>query len=282
MFGITGATGQLGGLVIKALMDKGVKPSEIVALVRCPEKAASCIPQGVWTRKFDYSSPSSDLYTALTGITRLLVISGSDIANRLAQHINIIEAAKQSKIELVAYTSVLHADSSPLLLAYDHKITEKALISSGLNYVLLRHGWYIENLFGHAHAPAVLAAAGDAKFNPVSRVDLAEADALALLKGEKNKILELAGDDSISYADIAKALSELSSKHMEYISKDPAEITKILVEMAHLPEGVAKALVDADLCMKKGALSDDSKALSSLIGHPTISVKQAFSSLFKQ
>ena len=281
MYGITGATGQLGVFVVKALIAKSVPPTEIVALVRSPDKATSSLPKGVCIRKFDYSSTPAELAQALVGVKKLLLISSSEIGKRATQHANVIEAAKLAKLEFVAYTSALHADTSVLQLAAEHKATEQLLMSSGLPYALLRHGWYTENLFGQAHAPVVMSCAGEGRFNPATRADFAEADAVVLIKAEKNKIYEMAGDESIGYTDLANIITELSGKKVAYVNKPEAEFAKILVEMVKMPELFAKILADSETCIGKGALADESKTLSKLIGHPTTSVKQAFSPLFK-
>jgi NAD(P)H dehydrogenase (quinone) len=175
--GVTGATGQLGRLVVEKLKVK-VAAESIVALVRSPEKAADL---GVETRVFDYTQPDN-LIASLKGIDKLLLISGNEIGQRLTQHKAVIEAAKQAGIKQLVYTSILHADTSSLSLAGEHIATEVALKASGLVYTILRNGWYTENYTGSAKgavgAGAFIGCAGDGKIASAARVDYAEAAAV--------------------------------------------------------------------------------------------------------
>ncbi|MBL7735440.1 MAG: NAD(P)H-binding protein, partial [Chitinophagaceae bacterium] len=138
--GVTGATGQLGRQVI-AHLKKAIPADQIVALVRDPKKAKDF---GVEIRAFDYTNPEQ-VAGALKGLSKILLISSSEIGKRFAQHKNVIDGAKKAAIPFVAYTSILRADVSALGLAPEHKLTEDYLKASGLTYVLLRNGWYIEN-----------------------------------------------------------------------------------------------------------------------------------------
>ena len=140
MIGITGATGQLGRLVVNRLKSQ-VPASEIVALARTPAKAEDL---GVAVRLADYSKPET-LDRALAGIGTLLLISSSEVGKRVAQHHNVIEAAKRAGVKWIVYTSLLHADRSPLSLVDEHLATEAALKASGIPATILRNGWYTEN-----------------------------------------------------------------------------------------------------------------------------------------
>lgn len=137
---ITGTTGQLGRLVVDRLKAK-VPSSDIIGLVRSPEKAGDL---GIATRAFDYSKPDT-LAAALSGVDTLLLISSSEVGQRATQHRNVIHAAKTAGVKRIVYTSLLHADVSPLNLADEHRITEADLKASGLSHTILRNGWYTEN-----------------------------------------------------------------------------------------------------------------------------------------
>ncbi|MGC1505627.1 MAG: NAD(P)H-binding protein [Sulfitobacter sp.] len=198
---VTGSTGQLGRLVIGELL-KQVPASSIVAGVRSPdhEVARQFSARGVEIRVADYARPDT-LSSAFEGIGRLLMISSTAGDDRVAQHQNVINAAKAANVGLLAYTSLLHADTSTSGLAEDHKNTEAALRASGLPFVLLRHGWYTEN--HTASVPpalqygAVIGSAGQGRFSSATRADYAEADAVVLTtEGQAGRIYELAGDES--------------------------------------------------------------------------------------
>lgn len=215
MIAITGATGQLGQHVIENLL-KTVPASQIVAIVRNPAKAATLSLQGITVRRADYTDEAA-FTTALQGIDKLLLISSSEVGQRTPQHRNVINAAKSARVKFIAYTSLLHADTSPLGLADEHVATEKMLAESGLDYALLRNGWYSENYL--ASAPAALehgvfiGAAGDGKIAAATRADYAAAAARVISEeGHAGKIYELAGDEGWTLSQLAAELAQHSGK----------------------------------------------------------------------
>jgi NAD(P)H dehydrogenase (quinone) len=266
--GVTGATGQLGRLVVEKLKEK-VSADSIVALVRSPEKAADL---GVEARAFDYSQPES-LAVSLVGIDKLLLISGNELGQRLPQHKAVIAAAKKADVKQLVYTSILHADTSSLGLAGEHLATEVALKASGLVYTILRNGWYTENYTGSAKgaiaAGAFIGCAGDGKIASAARVDYAEAAAVVLTGvGHENKIYELAGDVAYTLTELAAEISRQTGKTIPYNNLTEAQYVDILKSFG-LPEGIAQMLADSDTGASKGGLFDDTKQLSVLIGRPT-------------
>src|SRR3954453_1553475 len=137
---ITGATGQLGRLGIRQ-MKENAPGAQFVALVRPTAKASDL---GVTARQADYGKPRT-LDTALTGVDTLLLISSNEVGRRGTQHRNVIEAARKAGVSRILYTSLLHADTSPMSLAGEHLQTEAAILGSGIPYTILRNGWYTEN-----------------------------------------------------------------------------------------------------------------------------------------
>lgn len=269
--GVTGATGQLGRLVVESLKSK-VSAETIVALVRNPEKAADL---GIEARAFDYTQ-AENLVASLKGIDKLLLISGNEIGQRLPQHLAVIDAAKQAGVKQLFYTSLLHADSSPLGLATEHLATEVAIKESGLTYTILRNGWYTENYTGSAKgavgAGAFIGNAGDGKIASAARVDYAEAAAVVLAgEGHEGKTYELAGDEAYTLTELAAEISKQSGKTILYNNLTEAEYAGILRSFG-LPDGLAEMLANSDTGASKGGLFDDSKVLSELIGHPTTSL----------
>ncbi len=269
--GVTGATGQLGRLVVESLKSK-VSAETIVALVRNPEKAADL---GIEARAFDYTQ-AENLVASLRGIDKLLLISGNEIGQRLPQHLAVIDAAKQAGVKQLFYTSILHADSSPLGLATEHLATEVAIKESGLTYTILRNGWYTENYTGSAKgavgAGAFIGNAGDGKIASAARVDYAEAAAVVLAgEGHEGKTYELAGDEAYTLTELAAEISKQSGKTIPYNNLTEAEYAGILKSFG-LPDGLAEMLANSDTGASKGGLFDDSKVLSELIGRPTTSL----------
>ncbi|CAM3346751.1 NAD(P)-dependent oxidoreductase [Bordetella sputigena] len=265
---ITGATGQLGRLVVRQLL-RTVPAADVLALVRTPAKAADL---GVAARPADYTRPET-LPPALAGVDTLLLISGNEVGQRIAQHRNVVEAAQRAGVGRIVYTSLLHADTSPLSLAPEHLETENAIKASGLAYTLLRNGWYIENHTGAippALSTGVLAgASGEGRFSAAARADYALAAATVLTgDGHEGKTYELAGDESYTRAQFAAEVARQAGKPVVYQNLSQAEYAKAL-EGAGLPPPIAQAVASWDALAANGALFDDSGVLSRLIGRPT-------------
>ena len=274
MIAITGATGQLGQHVIESLL-KTVPASQIVAIVRNPAKATALSQQGITVRQADYSDEAA-FTTALQGIDKLLLISSSEVGQRAPQHRNVINAAKAAHVKFIAYTSLLHADTSPLGLADEHVATEKMLAESGIAYALLRNGWYTENYL--ASAPAALehgvfiGAADEGKIASATRADYAAAAARVISEdGHAGKTYELAGDAGWTLSQLAAELAKQSGKKVVYQNLSEADFAAALKGVG-LPAGLADMLADSDTGASKGGLFDDSHTLSKLIGRPTTSL----------
>lgn len=271
--GITGATGQLGRLVVEKLKQK-VGPENLVALVRTISKA---IDLDIESREFDYSNVST-LAKSLIGIDHLLFISGSEIGQRKQQHQNVIDAAKESGVKWIVYTSLLHADTSSLSLAEEHLATEHALKESGIGYTILRNGWYTENYLGSiAGAIAsgtLIGSAGKGKISSAARMDYAEAAAVVLSsQGHLGKVYELAGDSYYTLADLAAEVSLHVGKELVYNDLTEQQYANALKNIG-LPDGLAEAVAGFDIGASKNDLFDDSKQLSALIGHPTTTLNE--------
>ncbi|MFJ4142985.1 SDR family oxidoreductase [Pseudomonas sp. NPDC089734] len=275
MIVVTGATGQLGRLVIEQLL-KRTAASQIIAAVRSPEKASDLAALGIQVRQADYSQPST-LDSAFAGADKVLLISSSELGQRTSQHRAVIEAARRAQVKLLAYTSVLHADTSVLGLAQEHRETEALLRESGVPSVILRNGWYHENYTAGIPAAlglgSVYGCAGDGRISSASRNDYAEAAAVVLTSSEQQagRVYELAGDESYTLADFAAQLSKQSGKTLPYVNLPEADYQGAL-EHAGLPQPIAALLADSDTGASKGALYDDSRQLSALIGRATTPV----------
>ncbi|MBB3118323.1 SDR family oxidoreductase [Pseudoduganella violacea] len=277
MIVITGASGQLGQLVISSLL-KTLPASGIAAVVRDPAKAGALSAQGVQLRQADYNDPAS-LDAAFQGADKILLISSSEVGQRLPQHRNAVEAAKRAQPKLLAYTSVLHADTSPLGLAGEHKATEELIRASGLNYTILRNGWYFENYHnsivgGPAHG-VVLGSAGEGRIAAAARADYADA-AVAVLTAEEppQAIYELGGDHPFTMAELAAEIARQSGQPVAYQNLPQAEYKAALLGWG-LPEGLASLIADSDIGASQGGLDDRSRSLSQLIGRPTQTLSDA-------
>lgn len=278
---ITGATGQLGRIVVSRLKEQ-TPADNILALVRSKEKGADL---GVDIREADYEKPQT-LETALAGVDTLLLISGSEIGRRTAQHQNVIDAAKKNGVKWIVYTSLLHADTTSVSLGKEHRATEAALHKSGIPFALLRNGWYNENyastIIGAVANGAYVGSAGDGKISAASRKDYAEAAVRVLTtEGHQGKVYELAGDEAFTLSELAAEVSRQSGKNIPYKNLPEAEYAAVLTGIG-LPAALAEAIAGWDVSISKGDLFDDSKQLSSLIGRPTTPITEVVAKAVNQ
>ncbi|SFU20104.1 NAD(P)H dehydrogenase (quinone) [Algoriphagus locisalis] len=274
--GITGATGQLGKLVVEQLKSR-TDASDLIALVRSPQKV-----EDIEARAFDYNAPES-MEESLQGIHTLLLISGNEIGKRAMQHKNVINAAKEAGIKWIVYTSLLRADTSTLSLAEEHLATEKYLNESGISFTLLRNGWYTENYSGSIPgalaAGAFIGSAGDGKISSASRADFAEAAAAVLTgEGHEGKVYELAGDQSFTLKDFAVEISKQTGKDIPYQDLSEQEYSKALQGFG-LPDRIADGIASWDVSASKGDLYAEDKTLSKLIDHPTTPMSESIKAI---
>lgn len=272
---VTGATGQLGQLVVAELKKK-VSEEEIVALARSREKAAE-LGLGVEVREADYDRPET-LEKALKGIDRLVMISASEVGKREPQHMNLLEAARKAGVKYIVYTSLLHADNSSLSLAPEHFATEKALKQSGIPHAILRNGWYTENYTNSIPAAlgagAFIGSAGEGKISSASRQDFAEAAVVAITSEDhQGKTYELAGDEAYTLSELAAEISRQSGKDIPYNNLPEEQYASILGQVG-VPEPWNDHIANWDVSVSQGDIYDDSRQLSKLIGRPTTPMPQ--------
>ncbi|GGI03389.1 NAD(P)H-binding protein [Egicoccus halophilus] len=272
MIAVTGATGNLGGLVVADLLERGVAPAGIVAVVRSRDRAAHLAAAGVQVRVADYDDPVA-LVSAFTGVERLLLVSGSEPGRRVGQHGNVIDAAVEAGVRSLAYTSITKAETSGIALAPDHLATEDLLADAPLATTVLRNNWYYENYTAGLESTLsqgqLLSATDGASFNPAARPDLAAAAAGVLTgEGHEGRIYELAGP-SVTLAKLAATIAETSGTPVTVVEL-PAPAYREALLAAGLPAPVAAMLVDADEGIARGDLEVEESDLERLVGRPLI------------
>jgi NAD(P)H dehydrogenase (quinone) len=275
---VTGATGKLGRHVVEALLERNVPAQEIVATGRSLEKLADFAERGVQVKGIDYADPAS-VAQALKGASKVLLISGSEVGQRVEQHRTVIEAAKAEGVELLAYTSIANADTTSMKLAGEHQATEAILRESGVPFVLLRNGWYLENyteqLPGTLAQGAVAGSAGEGRVSAASRADYAHAAAAVLVADDQaGKIYELGGDEPFTMAELAAEITAAAGKHVAYQDLPAQEYAGMLAGFG-VPEAFADILADSDLGIARGDLLVSTGDLRTLIGRPTTSLGEA-------
>jgi NAD(P)H dehydrogenase (quinone) len=280
---VTGATGSFGRLAIEALLRRGIPATEIIAVGRNSDRLAELAELGVTVRRADYDDPAS-LRAAFAGASRLLFVSGSEVGQRIGQHEAVVRAAQDAGVELVAYTSAPKAETSDMVLAEEHRATEHALIESGLPYVFLRNGWYIENYT--ARLPVILehgliGAAGDGLISMAARAELAEAAAVVVAgQGHENQVYELGGD-SHTLAELAAEISRASGRAVSYTDLSEEAYIEALTG-AGLPGPIAAVLADSDRAAAKGALHVEGDDLARLLGRPVTPLAEVIRSALPQ
>jgi NAD(P)H dehydrogenase (quinone) len=269
---VTGATGHLGRLIVEALLRNGTPASEIVAGGRNVDKLADLREQGVRVARIDYADETS-LADAFAGADKLMLVSGSEVGQRVAQHSAAIDAAKAAGVTHIVYTSAPRADTTALILAPEHKLTEEYLVASGVPFTLLRNGWYTENYVGAAEqarqSGTVAASVGDGLVASASRADYAEAAAVVLAgTGFEGKVFELSGDTAWSHTELASALTEVLGREVAYTPLSGEEHFASLTGVG-LDEATAGFVVALDADTRNGLLAETSSDLRTLIGRPT-------------
>ncbi|MFD7837803.1 NAD(P)H-binding protein [Streptomyces sp. NPDC059761] len=277
---VTGATGALGRLVVEELLNQ-VPAERVAVVVRSEEKAADLAARGVEVRVANYDAPET-LAGAFRSGDRVLLISGNEVGRRVPQHLAVIAAARAAGVAQLAYTGILGGPEADFDLAAEHKVTEQAILDSGLPHTFLRNGWYHENYTSNLGTVlehgAVVGSAGAGRIASAARADYAAAAAAVLTgEGHLNQVYELSGDSAWSLAEYAAEVAAQTGKEVAY-SEVPAEAHLSILTGAGLPEGFAAILVDVDAAISRGRLAHTGGDLSRLIGRPTTPVAHAIAS----
>lgn len=270
---ITATSGHLGRLVVDALLDRGADPAEIVATARDTGKIADLSARGIRVAELDYDRPET-VASALDGVDRVLLVSGSVPGARVDGHRNVIDAAKAAGVAKLVYTSAPKATTvEGFPLAADHKATEEAIAASGVPAVILRNNWYTENYLADVSRAAdtgvIASSAGDGRVASATRADFAEGAAAVLLAdGYLGETLELSGDSAWTFDELAAAASEVVGREVAYQRLTNAEHVAAL-ETAGLDAGTAGFVAGIDDAISRGVLADATPTLATLIGRPT-------------
>lgn len=269
---VTGATGHLGRLIVEDLLAHGVPPRELVAGGRTLERLADLADRGVRTLRIDYDeAPTLD--AALADAETLMLVSGSEVGRRVQQHRTALDAAVAAGVRRVVYTSAPRADTSPLVLAPEHRATEDMIRQSGLAFTILRNNWYTENYLPALERAGttgeLVSSAGDGRVASAPRADFAAAASVVLRQpGHDGAVYELAGDHPWTFAELADAMAEVLGRPVAYRPVGPDE-HRALLTSAGVPEASARFLVALDADIRAGLLAGGSHDLSRLLGRPT-------------
>jgi NAD(P)H dehydrogenase (quinone) len=277
---VTGATGHLGRLVVEDLLERGVPAAGIIATGRSTEKLDDLAARGVTVGRIDFDDPAT-LDGAFAAGDRVLLVSGSEVGQRVPQHRAVIDAAAAAGVAQLVYTSIPKAATTPMLLAQEHRQTEEAIAASGLPATILRNSWYLEGYAGqvptYLEHGAILGSAGDGRISGATRADFAEAAAVVLaapVEDHVGRTYELGGDTAFTMAELAAAVSEATGQRVVYRDV-PADEHLAALTAAGLPEPFPAILVDVDQATAGGALEVEGHDLSTLLGRPTTTLAEA-------
>lgn len=269
---VTGASGQLGRLVVEGLLER-VPAGQITAVVRTAEKGAAFADAGVRVVLADYNAPETLAGVFAPGDKVLLISSSEMDKDRAAQHATVIAAARAADVAHLAYTSATGTHVTPLTAP--HRATEQALAESGLPYTVLRNNWYseifVDGLDGVVGHGVLVRAAGEGRIASATRADFA-AGAVAVLTGDsgphEGRTYELGGDHAWNFAEFAAELSRRTGKPIDYRPVTPEAYARQLTDSG-LPDLYARILADADASFGAGELDVVTGELAELIGRPT-------------
>jgi NAD(P)H dehydrogenase (quinone) len=267
---VTGATGHLGKLALQHLLT--TQPaSSIAALVRDPAKATDLQALGVELRTGDYFDYPS-LVQAFAGVDTLLLVSSGSLENRVAQHTNAINAARENQVQHVVYTSMVNAaEDMKFLTGSDHYHTEQLLKQSGLGYTILRNTFYTEALLGLL-GPAVSNGqwyypGEGATLSLAARADLAEALARVGLDpaAHHNQSYSLTGSQAYTFPELAAEVSEAAGKPVAYVPISLADFQSALL-VAGVPAPFVPLVVSVAEAQQAGQMGLVDEALPRLLG----------------
>ena len=276
-YAVTGATGGLGHRAVEELLDRGVPAGDVVAVVRRPEAAADLADRGVQVRHGDYSQPGT-LPAALAGVDRLLLVSGSEPGQRVAQHTAVVEAAATAGVQRIVYTSIAHADTSTNPLAPEHRDTEQVLLASGIPVTVLRNSWYAENYTSrideYLATGEIVGAAADGRVSIAPRDDYAVAAAAALLADDDGAVVRELGGPGVTLADVAAAVTEVTGTPVRYRDL-PADEYAAALQGVGLDAGTAGFVAGIDTSIARGELDTGDGDLAALLGRPVTPLADA-------
>jgi NAD(P)H dehydrogenase (quinone) len=284
---VTGATGGLGKAVVENLLQT-VSPGDIAVLVRDPAKAADLQAQGVAVKQGDYNDYAS-LVAAFQGVDKLFLVSSNDVPNRVPQHTNAVQAAKEAGVQHVVYTSFQRktedGSSAAWPIAEAHLATEKLLKESGLTYTILKNALYLDVLplfLGPVlDTNTIYLPAGEGKVPYASRADMGAAGATVLTgSGHENQSYEISSDKSYSFHDIAKILSDLSGKTIQYVSPD-AEAFGSALAAAGVPAEAIQMTAGFCVAIAQGEFDFPGTDLEKLLGRKPETAEQFLKAAYK-
>jgi NAD(P)H dehydrogenase (quinone) len=283
---ITGATGHFGTAAIHKLLEKGIAASDIIAFVRDENKAADLKAKGIQIKVGDYHNYDS-LKEASKGVDKLLLVSSSDLKDRLTQHQNVINAAIENGVKQIVYTSIdienFQTSVIPLV-SQIHSDTADYLKASGISYTLLNDTLYADLVPAFSGETVletgIFFPAGDGKTPFAARAEMAEAAAVVLnTEGHENQEYAIAGETAYSFSEIAGMIAEISGKDVQYHAPDKETYIDVLVK-AGVPEGDAGFFAGFGIAIAGAEFDTKRSDLGKLLGRKPQDLKDFLKTVY--
>jgi NAD(P)H dehydrogenase (quinone) len=278
---VTGATGHLGNAAIQSLLEKGVSAIEITALVRDENKAVNLSEKGVQLKTGNYNDYDS-LVDALEGVDKLFLISSNDVtADTLAQHKNVINAAKKNGVQHILYISQEINDDERTAIPFvikAHRGTAEYIKRSGFAYTIFNDTLYADSIGKFAGEgfleKGIFFPAGDGKVPFVPRTDIGEAAAVVLTTpGHENKTYAITANTAYSFEDIAGFLTDITGKKVPYLKPDLDTYSNALSN-AGVPKEVVGFLGAFSTAISNGEFDTQKSDLEYLLGRKPTELKK--------
>ncbi len=282
---VTGATGYLGSAVIETLL-KNIPAQNISALVREEEKIQGLKTKGIHVFQGDYDNIPA-LEIAMANVDTVLLISAGDQGDRMQQHKNVIDTAKNSGVKNMAYTSRAMRNRETLAhhLMEEHFFTEDYIRESGLNFTIFRNTLYMDVLpifvGKKVFETGIFQPAGEGKVAFALRKEMGEAMANVLSNEDfENKTYKFTNNEAYSFYDIAEALTTLSGKEVKYY---PVDISTFQERMrpTGIPETMLQKVIEFNTDIKNGQEDETTNDLEDKLGRKPTTLRDGLKSLFK-
>jgi len=282
LIAVTGATGKLGSATIGYLLESGVAPNRIVAVVRDPVKAGVHATRGIQVRRADYTDPMS-LEHALRGVARLAFISTSALGDeRLLHHGNVVKAARAAKVGHIFYTSVIKpAAVARFAASPGHFQTEVLIRDSGIPWTFFRNNLYLDLvplMFGEAlNSGQLVNNGGDGRIGFVARQDIASGLAAALTgEGHENRAYAITAQTPYGLGDVARALGKASGKTVTYEAVSSEQLRDAM-NAKGVPPPIVEMSVALGEAVRAGEFDAGSNDLTALVGSAPMTLEQFLS-----
>src|SRR5713101_804369 len=270
---ITGASGTVGRAVLAEVARSGQKHR---AMYRSKGEAAKA-PAGTEAVIADFSEKAS-LAAALRGVESVYLVC-SPIPDLAQLEGNAIEASEAAGVQRIVLNSALGAGDYGKSFPSWHRQVEDKLKATGMSYTILRPNGFLQNIVAY-NAPSIrtqgafYVAMSDAKVSYLDVGDIAVVAVKALHGGaHAGKTYELNGPEAISNGELAKRISKVAGRAVNYVDIPEAAQREAMLGLG-MPEWQVTALLELQQYYKQGGGAKTDSLLQTLIERPPVTLDQ--------